>query len=94
MGIGNLFLFPYVLISAFLKLSRIIMVDLQKKWEMQFYTQHITEKRETAGKKEKNMSKDFNNFFLLSISQNFLSHRSVTMNNSLKEQQQQKDSMS
>lgn len=53
MGIGNRFLFPYVLISAFLKLSRIIMVDLQKKQDMQFYTQRVTEKRETAGKKER-----------------------------------------
>ena len=53
MGIGNWFLLSYVLISAFLDLSRIIVVHRWKKWDMQFYTQHVTEREEQQERKKK-----------------------------------------
>ena len=53
MGIGNWFLFPYVLISAFLELSRMIVAHLWKKWDMQFYTHHATEREEQQERKKK-----------------------------------------
>ena len=48
-------------------------------------------KERNSRKERKNISKELRIFFLLSISWNFLSHRNVTANNSLKEQQR-KDS--
>ena len=88
MGIGNWFLFPYVLISAFLKVSRIIVVHLWKKMGYAVLYTACDWKTGTAGKREKTLARSLRTFFLWSISWNFLSHRSFSMNNSLMEQQQ------
>lgn len=58
------------------------MAFLEKNWDMQFYTQYVTERREEK-KKNKMLARILSNFFLSLFPENFYPVETFPMNRSL-----------